>query len=153
MNVPMGFLCKAVITDRVENFEVWEISAGDKKLDDVPKELKTAWLCRTDDNSLSWGKQPVNEFVEFGKVVKTGMDADGLVPGEKKILNRANYCEALLSMPAGNQLAHSSGQTQGCVTPTEVYFNFLSEIFLTDFNTGRQLMLAETINPYLDPLP
>lgn len=145
----MGFLCKAVITDRVENFEVLEISAGDKKLDDVPKELKTARFCRTGDKSLSWGKQPVNELVWFGMVVKTGMDADGLVQDAKKILNRADYCGALFSMPAANQLAHSNGQTQRHVTPKGVYFNFLSEIFLTDFNTGRQLMLAETVNPYL----
>ena len=99
----MTLRCKAAIADGEGSFIIDEVEIGEPQADEVIVQMKAAGICHTDYDSLQWGKALVMGHEGAGIVSKTGKDVQGILPGDRVILNWATPCGKCFQCREGNE--------------------------------------------------
>lgn len=114
--------CRAVIGMGNGTCKVDQIQVSAPQADEVLVRMKSASLCHTDHDSMSWGKPIVMGHEGAGIVERVGAEVDVVGVGDAVILNWATPCGACFQCDLGNQhlcennspvVAGANGHTPG----------------------------------------
>lgn len=94
---------RTAIADGKGNFSIQQIEIDDPQGDEVLVQIKSAGICHTDWDSLSWGKPLIMGHEGAGVVKKVGPNVSALKEGDSVILNWAVPCYECFQCQEGNQ--------------------------------------------------
>ena len=95
--------CKAAVTDGNGNFSIESIEVEEPAFDEVLVKIEAAGICKTDYDSLNWGKPFILGHEGAGRIVALGRAARGFCEGDLVILNWAIPCGRCHQCRIGNQ--------------------------------------------------